>query len=70
MIARLREERGTALVEFAIVFPGSTHHFYSEPFVRSDHLTRLLTQMPGTGLDSLREKSDTTLSLSARVPRG
>ena len=49
--------------EFAIVFPGSTHHFYSEPFVRSDHLIRLLTQMPGTGLDSLREKSATTSGL-------
>ena len=39
--------------EFAILLPGSTHHFYFEPFVRSDHLIRLLTQTPGTGLDAL-----------------
>jgi pimeloyl-ACP methyl ester carboxylesterase len=49
--------------EFAIVWPGSIHHFYSEPFVRSDHLIRLLTQAPGTGLDALREKSERTASL-------
>ena len=46
--------------EFAILFPTSTHHFYSEPFIRSDHLIRLLTQHPGTGLDALREKSEDT----------
>jgi pimeloyl-ACP methyl ester carboxylesterase len=49
--------------ELAILFPGSTHHFYFEPFIRSDHLIRLLTQQPGTGLDALREKSDTTTGL-------
>ena len=46
--------------EFAILFPSSTHHFYFEPFIRSDHLIRLLTQQPGTGLDALREKSADT----------
>jgi pimeloyl-ACP methyl ester carboxylesterase len=35
-----------------------THHFYFQPFFRSDHLVRLLTQEPGTGLDMLRDKSD------------
>ncbi|TML91850.1 MAG: alpha/beta hydrolase [Actinobacteria bacterium] len=49
--------------ELAILFPGSTHHFYFEPFVRSDNLIRLLTQEPGTGLDALREKSATTSAL-------
>ena len=45
--------------EFALVSPdGSTHHFYGQRFRRSDHLIRLLTSNPGTGLDLLREKSD------------
>ena len=37
---------------------GSTHHFYFQPFLRSDHLVRLLTSVPGQGLDLLREASD------------
>lgn len=45
--------------ELALVRPGgTTHHFYAQPFQRSDHLIRLLTSEPGTGLDLLREKSD------------
>jgi pimeloyl-ACP methyl ester carboxylesterase len=45
--------------EFALVSAaGTTHHFYFQRFVRSDHLIRLLTSEPGTGLDLLREKSD------------
>jgi pimeloyl-ACP methyl ester carboxylesterase len=37
--------------EFAIVRPGArTHHFYYEPFQRSDHLVRLLTSVPGGGV--------------------
>jgi pimeloyl-ACP methyl ester carboxylesterase len=51
--------------ELALVSPtGSTHHFYAEPFRRSDHLVRLLTTEPGTGLDLLREKSDRHSSLT------
>jgi len=50
--------------EFAITRGDQTHHFYMQRFVRSDHLVRLLTQEPGTGLDALREKSDTTTSLT------
>ena len=46
------------------MFPSSTHHFYYEPFIRSDRLIRLLTQTPGTGLDALREKSPTTSSFT------
>jgi hypothetical protein len=49
--------------ELAILFPGSTHHFYFEPFLRSDNLIRLLTQQPGTGLDVLREKSENTAGM-------
>jgi pimeloyl-ACP methyl ester carboxylesterase len=37
---------------------GTTHHFYFQPFLRSDHLVRLLTSTPGTGIDLLRERSD------------
>jgi pimeloyl-ACP methyl ester carboxylesterase len=45
--------------EFAVVHEaGSTHHFYFQPFRHDDHLIRLLTTLPGTGLDVLREKSD------------
>jgi pimeloyl-ACP methyl ester carboxylesterase len=43
--------------EFALAQGGQTEHFYFEPFLRSDHLVRLLTQQPGTGLDSLWSKS-------------
>lgn len=50
--------------EMAIVWPGSVHHFYFQPFLRSNRLIRLLTQVPGTGLDSLREKSPGTVSLT------
>lgn len=50
--------------EFAVVWPNATHHFYYEPFLRSDHLVRLLTQEPGTGLDALREKSPSTVSMT------
>jgi pimeloyl-ACP methyl ester carboxylesterase len=43
---------------------GSAHHFYFRPFVRSDHLVRLLTSERGTGIDLLRDKSDTHSSLT------
>lgn len=51
--------------EFALLRPGSTrtHHFFYEPFVRSDDLVRLLTSQPGEGLDLLVEKSDRHSSL-------
>lgn len=43
----------------------TTHHFYFQPFFRSNHLIRLLTSEPGTGIDVLREQSDrhTTLNI-------
>ena len=47
--------------EFALTrTDGSVHHLYFQPFLRSDHLVRLLTTRPGEGLDVLREPSDTT----------
>ena len=49
--------------ELAVRWPTSTQHFYFEPFTREDRLVRLLTQPPGTGLDSLREKSPDTANL-------
>ena len=55
---------GGVRYEFAIVRPGaSTHHFYYEPFVRSDLLIRLLTSNPGEGLGTHTETSDTTTNL-------
>jgi pimeloyl-ACP methyl ester carboxylesterase len=45
--------------ELAVVWgPEQTHHFYYERFLHDDHLIRLLTSEPGTGLDTLRETSD------------
>ena len=43
---------------------GTSHHFYFQRFLRSDHLVRLLTSEPGTGIDLLREKSDRHESLT------
>jgi hypothetical protein len=44
--------------EFALVLPGSTvHHLYFEPFLRSDHLVRLLTSQPGGGVNLVIERS-------------
>ena len=34
----------------------STHHLYFEPFQHDDHLIRLLTAEPNTGLDALTEE--------------
>jgi hypothetical protein len=57
--------RSDRYYEFAVLWGGgATHHFYFEPFLRSDQLIRLLTQQPGTGLDLLREKSAGTSSIT------
>jgi pimeloyl-ACP methyl ester carboxylesterase len=43
--------------EFTIVRPGvGSHHFYDEPFVRSDLWIRLLTSPPDAGIGSLVER--------------
>jgi pimeloyl-ACP methyl ester carboxylesterase len=50
---------GRKRYELALVrADGSAHHFYFQPFMRSDHLVRLLTSEPGTGIDLLRDRSD------------
>jgi pimeloyl-ACP methyl ester carboxylesterase len=49
--------------EFAINQSGQVHHLYYEPFRRSDHLVRLLTQVPGTFLDALTSKSASHVNL-------
>jgi pimeloyl-ACP methyl ester carboxylesterase len=49
--------------EFALKQDGQTHHFYYEPFLRSDDLVRLLTQVPGTGLDALWSRSPNHVNL-------
>jgi pimeloyl-ACP methyl ester carboxylesterase len=54
----VRLERG-AHYEFAISRGrAATHHLYFEPFRRDDHLVRLLTSEPNTGLDALTTKGD------------
>ena len=51
--------------EFAIVRAGAaTHHFYFEPFPRSDYLVRLNTQEPGQGIDALLDSSDRQTDLT------
>jgi pimeloyl-ACP methyl ester carboxylesterase len=50
---------GNRHYEFAVVRDdGSAHHFYYQPFFRSDHLIRLLTSEPGTGIDLIRDQSE------------
>jgi pimeloyl-ACP methyl ester carboxylesterase len=45
--------------EFALNRPGgSVHHLYPEPFRRNDRLVRLLTSVPGEGVELLLEFSD------------
>jgi len=51
--------------ELAVVWsPDETHHFYLSRFRHDDHLIRLLTSEPGTGIDQLREQSDRHTSLT------
>ncbi|WP_430501416.1 alpha/beta hydrolase [Micromonospora trifolii] len=55
----------TARYEFAIVRPGAaTHHFYFQPFLRSDSFVRLATSEPGEGLSGLVETSDRHTALT------
>jgi hypothetical protein len=45
--------------EFALLRPGgTTHHLYLEPFRHNDHLVRLLSSVPGEGVELLLEFSD------------
>ncbi len=57
--------KGSARYEFAVTHAnGRVHHFYSQPSRRSSTLIRLLTALPGTGLDALLEKSDRQTNLT------
>ena len=51
--------------ELAVTRPedGSVHHFYFEPFTRSDHFVRLNMARPGTGLEAFTARSDATTNL-------
>jgi pimeloyl-ACP methyl ester carboxylesterase len=51
-VRRLRSGRR---YEFALKRPTSVHHIYYEPFLRSDHLVRLLTSEPGGAAAALQE---------------
>ena len=50
--------------EFALVREGAAiHHLYYEPFIRSDHLIRLLTSPPSGGIGALVDVSDRHVAL-------
>jgi pimeloyl-ACP methyl ester carboxylesterase len=51
--------------ELTIVRPdtGNQHHFYPEPFLRSDHFVRLNSALPDGQLDAITPDSDETTNL-------
>jgi pimeloyl-ACP methyl ester carboxylesterase len=51
------EVRGNRTYEFALLRPGSVHHFYSSPFLRDDHFVRLNSGATGTGLEAFSARS-------------
>lgn len=52
---------GLKSYEFALTrTDGSVHHFYFEPFSRSDHFVRLNTSRPGEGLEAFVPRSDSS----------
>ncbi|MEU4692447.1 alpha/beta hydrolase [Actinoplanes sp. NPDC023714] len=54
-----------ARYEFALVRPGqAVHHFYFEPFRRTDTFLRLLTSRPGEGIGALVQTSDRHTALT------
>ncbi len=56
--------KGGQHYEFTLLLEGAfTHHFYYEPFFRSDYLIRLNTEDPGTGIGTLVQASDDTADL-------
>ncbi|WP_127504727.1 alpha/beta hydrolase [Actinoplanes solisilvae] len=57
--------RGDTRYEFAVVRPGVfTHHFYFQPFLRSDSFLRLLAGRPGEGLGALVETGERHVALT------
>lgn len=58
---------GKHYYEFALKrTDGSVHHFYQQPFERSNHFVRLNSSIPGTGLDAFVPKGErhTVLTLT------
>ncbi len=49
--------------EFALEQQGQVHHFFYEGFRRSDHLIRLLTNVPGTSFDLILSRSENHVDL-------
>lgn len=50
--------------ELAIVRPdGGAHHFYFEPFTRSNHFVRLLSNRPGEGFAAFTQTSEASTNL-------
>jgi Lipase C-terminal domain/Lipase (class 2) len=49
--------------EFVLEQQGQFHHFFYEPFRRSDHLIRLLTNVPGTSFDLIMDRSPNQVNL-------
>ena len=49
--------------EFALEQQGQVHHFFYERFRRSDHLIRLLTNVPGTSFDLILSRSENHVDL-------
>jgi hypothetical protein len=52
------EAKAGAYYEFALIRDGNTHHFYYEPFIRSDYLIRLTTSSLEGGIANFLDKSD------------
>jgi hypothetical protein len=49
--------------EFVLEQQGQFHHFFYEPFRRTDHLIRLLTNVPGTSFDLILSRSQNHVDL-------
>jgi pimeloyl-ACP methyl ester carboxylesterase len=57
--------QGRKFYEFAVVRPdGSVHHFYQQPFARSDHFVRLNTSHAGAGIGAYVQTSDNHAALT------
>ncbi len=58
------EAKSGSSYEFVLVREGAAnHHFYFEPFIRSDNMIRLLTSPPTGGMSDLMDVSDEHSSL-------
>lgn len=56
--------KGGVHYEFALLREGQTHHFYYQPFLRSDYFIRLTTSPVGGGIGAYTETSDVHTSLN------